>query len=133
MPADLLPLAHEFAPDLLVCEQAELAGPIAAALLGVPDASRAFGPLLPQHRVAREGEALAEVWREHGLEPRPHAGTYDHLYVEQQAHERERRGDRGGVGGRGQHGRRDDREPEADAGLDRPGDHEGRHCGQQAG
>jgi MGT family glycosyltransferase len=32
--------------------------------------------------VARAGDAVAELWREHGLEPRPFAGTYDHLYLD---------------------------------------------------
>jgi UDP:flavonoid glycosyltransferase YjiC (YdhE family) len=82
MLADLMPIAEGWRPDLLVCEQAELAGPVAAARLGVPNVTHAFGRLLPASRVARGGEAMADVWRAHGLEPRPYAGTYDHLYVD---------------------------------------------------
>jgi UDP:flavonoid glycosyltransferase YjiC (YdhE family) len=79
---DLLPVVEAQDPQLLVCDQAELAGPIAAARAGVPNVTHAFGRLLPAARVARGGEAMAELWRTHGLEPRPYAGTYDHLYLD---------------------------------------------------
>ena len=82
MLADLMPIADEWRPHLLVCEQGELAGPVAAARLGVPNVTHAFGRLLPTVRVARAGEAMADLWRAQGLEPRPFAGTYDHLYVD---------------------------------------------------
>jgi UDP:flavonoid glycosyltransferase YjiC (YdhE family) len=82
MLADLEPIVESWQADLLVCEQAELAGPIAAARHGVPNVSHAFGRLLPAARVARARESMADLWRAHGLEPRPYAGTYDHLYVD---------------------------------------------------
>jgi UDP:flavonoid glycosyltransferase YjiC (YdhE family) len=44
---DLLPLAHEWSPSVMVCEQAELAGPIVAATLGIPNVTHAFGHPLP--------------------------------------------------------------------------------------
>ena len=79
---DLLPIARGWKPSLLVCEQAELAGPIVAALLGVPNVTHAFGSLLPERRVAGAGEQMAALWEANGLEPRPYAGTYDHLYLD---------------------------------------------------
>ena len=82
MLADLMPIAAEWRPHLLVCEQGELAGPVVAARSGVPNVTHAFGRLLPAVRLANAGEAMAGVWRAHGLEPRPFAGTYDHLYVD---------------------------------------------------
>ena len=82
MLADLLPVAREWQPSLLVCDQAELAGPIVAAVLGVPNVTHSFGSLLPEVRLARAAEAMAPLWEEHGLDPRPHAGTYDHLYLD---------------------------------------------------
>src|SRR3954471_6629633 len=81
MLADLMPIVESWQPQLLVCEQAELAGPIAAARHGIPNATHAFGRLLPATRLDRARESMAELWRSHGLEPRPYAGTYDHLYV----------------------------------------------------
>jgi UDP:flavonoid glycosyltransferase YjiC (YdhE family) len=79
---DLLPIARDRQPSLLVCDQAELAGPIAAAALGIPNATHSFGSLLPPHRLADAGKELAPLWQAHGLEPRPFAGAYDHLYLD---------------------------------------------------
>lgn len=79
---DLLPIAREWQPSLLVHEQAELAAPIAAAALGVPNVVHAFGSLLPKERVATAGEFVAPLWEAHGLKPRAFAGAYDHLYVD---------------------------------------------------
>ena len=82
MLADLLPIVEEWQPQLLVCDQAELAGPIAAARHGIPNVTHSFGRLLPAARVARARDSMASSWRAHGLEPPPYAGTYDHLYVD---------------------------------------------------
>jgi len=82
MLADLLPIAREVQPTLVVCDQAELAGPIAAAVLGVPNVTHSFGGLLPSWRVEAAGQATAPLWAAHRLAPRPFAGTYDHLYLD---------------------------------------------------
>jgi UDP:flavonoid glycosyltransferase YjiC (YdhE family) len=82
MLADLMPIVESWQPHLLVCEQAELAGPIAAARHDVPNVTHAFGRLLPGARVARARESMAELWHAHGLEPRPYGGTYEHLYLD---------------------------------------------------
>jgi UDP:flavonoid glycosyltransferase YjiC (YdhE family) len=79
---DLLPVATRWKPSVLIADQAELAAPIAAAALGVPNLTHSFGSLLPSHRLESAGEALAPLWRAHGLEPRPYAGTYEHLYLD---------------------------------------------------
>ena len=79
---DLLPVVEAYEPALLVCDQAELAGPIAAARAGVPNVTHGFGHPLPADRVARAGDEMAELWEANGLEPRPYAGTYDHLYLD---------------------------------------------------
>jgi UDP:flavonoid glycosyltransferase YjiC (YdhE family) len=82
MLADLMPIVRSWQPHVLVCEQAELAGPIAAARHDIPNVTHAFGRLLPAARVARARETMAELWRAHGLETRPYGGTYEHLYVD---------------------------------------------------
>lgn len=82
MLADLLPIARTWKPSLIVSDQAELAAPIVAASLGVPSVTHSFGHLLPATRLAAAGEVVAPLWEEHGLEPRPFAGCYDHLYVD---------------------------------------------------
>src|SRR4051794_8698759 len=79
---DLLPIVAGWQPHLVVSEQGELAGPIAAARHELPNVTHAFGRLLPEARVARARGAMAGLWRAHGLEPRPYGGTYDHPYVD---------------------------------------------------
>jgi UDP:flavonoid glycosyltransferase YjiC (YdhE family) len=79
---DLLPLAREWSPSLMVCEQAELAGPIVAAALGIPNVTHGFGHPLPAVRVDRAGEAMQPLWEGHGLPVPPFAGTYQHPYVD---------------------------------------------------
>ena len=80
--ADLLPIVRSWQPELVVNDAAELAGPIAAAAIGVPHVTHAFGALLPEVRVRRGGEEVAPLWRREGLEPRPYGGLYDHLYID---------------------------------------------------
>jgi hypothetical protein len=80
--ADLLPIVRSWRPELVVNDAAELAAPIAAATIGVPHVTQAFGALLPEVRVRRAGEEVAPLWRAQGLEPRPYGGLYDHLYLD---------------------------------------------------
>src|SRR5215213_4997733 len=79
---DLVPVAREWSPSLMVCEQAELAGPIVAAALGIPSVTHGFGHPLPAARVARAGDAMQPLWEARGLTAPPFAGTYQHLYVD---------------------------------------------------
>ncbi|MGH2839668.1 MAG: glycosyltransferase [Solirubrobacteraceae bacterium] len=80
--ADLLAVVRSWRPALVVNDAAEFAGPIAAAAIGVPHVTHAFGALLPEVRVRRAGEEVAPLWRAQGLAPRPYGGVYDHLYVD---------------------------------------------------
>ncbi|MGC1511498.1 MAG: glycosyltransferase [Acidimicrobiales bacterium] len=82
MLADLQALVGEWTPDLVVHDAAELAGPIVAAGLDVPNLSHAFGALLPAARVAAAGVEVGHLWSDSGLDPRPHGGLYDHLYID---------------------------------------------------
>lgn len=79
---DLLPVIDGWQPALIVNDASELAAPLAAQLRRVPHATHAFGALLPERRVAAAAEAVAPLWRTHGLEPRPYAGSYDHMYLD---------------------------------------------------
>ena len=79
---DLAPVAEDWAPDVLVCDAAELAGPIVARQLGVPNVTHSFGALLPATRVAAAAAAVEPLWLARGLEPRPYGGCYDHLYLD---------------------------------------------------
>lgn len=79
---DLLAIVSSWQPELVVNDAAELASPIAAAAIGVPHVTHAFGALLPEARVRRAADDVAWLWRAQGLEPRPYAGLYDHLYLD---------------------------------------------------
>jgi UDP:flavonoid glycosyltransferase YjiC (YdhE family) len=79
---DLLPLARDWSPSVMVCEQAELAGPIVAAALGIPNVTHGFGHPLPAARVARAQDALEPLWQAQDLTAPPFAGTYEHVYVD---------------------------------------------------
>jgi UDP:flavonoid glycosyltransferase YjiC (YdhE family) len=78
----LAPLAQEWRPDLVVTDAGEFAGHIVAAELGIPSVTKGFGPLLPERRVAAAGDEVAHLWRSRGLDPRPHGGAYEHLYLD---------------------------------------------------
>jgi len=82
MLSDLLPIATEFRPDLIVGDAMEFASPIVAAKLSVRNLTHSFGPLLPASRVAATAELVAPLWEQHGLQARPFGGIYDHLYLD---------------------------------------------------
>ena len=81
MLTDLLPAARAWQPDLVVAEQAEFAGPLVAAVLGVPNVCHGFGSVTPASRVAAASERVAHLWAEQGQEPKPYGGCYENLYV----------------------------------------------------
>lgn len=82
MLADLLPAAKEWGPAVIVSDAAEFAGPIVAAVLGVPCVTHSFGALLPAVRVEAAADAVAPLWEAEGLTPPPYAGRYQHLYLD---------------------------------------------------
>ena len=79
---DLLPLATQWAPDLLVHEQGELAGPLVAAILGIPSATHSFGGATPAEILAEATGHVAPLWDEHGLAIPPYAGCFQSLYID---------------------------------------------------
>ncbi len=82
MAADLLPLARDWRPDLLVHEHGELASPLVGAVLGVPSLTHAFGGAIPAPFLAEAGERLTSMWAAHGLEVPPYAGCFESLYLD---------------------------------------------------
>lgn len=79
---DLIDVTRAWAPDLVVHEVAEFAGPIVAAAMGVPSVCHSYGPLTPRHRVARAGEEVAPLWASMGLDAPPYGGSYEWLYLD---------------------------------------------------
>lgn len=75
-------LATRWQPHVVVHEAAELAAPVAAAVLDQPHVTHGFGLLVPPHRVALAAAEVAHLWDAVGLERRPYGGCYDHLYID---------------------------------------------------
>ena len=80
--AELLGVAAEWAPDLIVHEPCELAAPIVAAALGVPSAQHAFGRLVPIECFERADPEIHALWASQGLAPEPLCGAFRGAYVD---------------------------------------------------
>ena len=82
MARDLLPLARDWRPDLLVHEHGELASPVVGAVLDVPSTTHAFGGAVPAEILEAAAREVAPVWADHGLDPPPYAGCFTSLYLD---------------------------------------------------
>jgi UDP:flavonoid glycosyltransferase YjiC (YdhE family) len=82
MVGDLLPLAAEWRPELLVHEHAELAAPLVAAVRGVPSVTHSFGTAVPVSILDDTRERLAGLWADHGLEVPAYAGCFRSGYLD---------------------------------------------------
>lgn len=82
MVADLLPLAQQWRPEVLVHEQGELAAPLVGAVLGIPVVTHSFGGAIPPAFVAEAGERLAPLWAQHGQPVLPYAGCFASLFLD---------------------------------------------------
>ena len=82
MVADLLPLARDWSPDLLVHEVAELASPLVGAALDIPSVTHSFGGAVPSQSLIEAGDLLSEVWAGYGLDIPPCAGSFTSTYLD---------------------------------------------------
>jgi UDP:flavonoid glycosyltransferase YjiC (YdhE family) len=82
MAEDLIPLAREWNPGLLVHEHAELAAPLVAALCSVPSVTHSFGTAVPVGILDETRQRLAGLWQAHGLEVPPYAGCFRDGYLD---------------------------------------------------
>lgn len=82
MLADLLPIARNWAPDLLLHEQGEFAAPLVGAILGLPHVVHSFGSPAPAQTVSDAAEQMAPLWADHGQLLPPYAGCYLNLYLD---------------------------------------------------
>ena len=80
--ADLVPLVHEWKPDLLVHDETEFAGPIAAAVGGVPWADQSVGIMRPRAMARLAGETLQPLAQQYGVDVGPDGGLYRYLYID---------------------------------------------------
>ncbi len=82
MAQDLVPLVRDWGPDLLVHESAELAAPLAGAVCSVPSVTHSFGTAVPVPILDETRQRLAGLWRAHGLEVPPYAGSFAAGYLD---------------------------------------------------
>lgn len=82
MSAQLLPLASDWRPDLVVHEAAELAAPLVGAVLGVPTVTHSFGTAVPPAFLDDAADRLAGLWSEHAQVQPPYAGCFSAGYLD---------------------------------------------------
>ncbi|HEV2759285.1 MAG TPA: glycosyltransferase [Acidimicrobiales bacterium] len=80
--ADLVPLVDSWKPDLLIHDETEFAGPIAAAMAGIPWADQSVGILRPRSMARLAGETLAPLAERYGVDVGPFGGMYRYLYID---------------------------------------------------
>jgi len=80
--ADLVPLVEEWGPDLLVHDETEFAGPVAAAAAGIPWADQSVGILRPLAMTRLAGETLAPLCERYGADVGLFGGMFRYLYLD---------------------------------------------------
>ncbi|HEV2766579.1 MAG TPA: glycosyltransferase [Acidimicrobiales bacterium] len=80
--ADLVPIVADWRPDVVVHDETELAGPVAAAVAGIPWADHSMGILRPLQMLRLAGNTLAPTAREWGVDVGPCAGLFRYLYLD---------------------------------------------------
>lgn len=82
MVADLLPVATQWQPELMVHEHGELASPLVGAVLGTPSLTHSFGGAIPAAILTSAAERVAPLWAAHDQQPAAYAGCFTSLYLD---------------------------------------------------
>lgn len=80
--ADLVPLAREWEPDVVVHEETEFAGPVAAAAVGVPYADHSVGFVRPLSMARLARETIDPLWRRWDVDLGDLGGLFAYLYYD---------------------------------------------------
>ena len=72
----LIEIGRSWRPDALIHESGDLAAPLVASMLDLPSVNHSFGPMVPLGVLEAAASAIAPLWREHGVEPQPYAGSF---------------------------------------------------------
>lgn len=80
--ADLVPVVRRWKPDVLVHGEAELGGPVAAEVAGIPYAAQSVGILRPLGMARLAAELLAPLCDEWGVDVEPFGGLFRYLYLD---------------------------------------------------
>lgn len=79
---DLMPVVESWKPDVVVHDETEFGGPVAAAVIGIPYADHSVGILRPLHMARLARTALTPLWAEHGVDLGEYGGLFRHLYLD---------------------------------------------------
>jgi UDP:flavonoid glycosyltransferase YjiC (YdhE family) len=82
MADDVVSIGRETQPDLVLAETYALAGPVAAAVLGVPLVHHLIGPLVPHEVMELVNDAVTPLWRSFGLESPRWGGVYSGVTIQ---------------------------------------------------
>jgi UDP:flavonoid glycosyltransferase YjiC (YdhE family) len=82
MAEDLLPVARDWDPDVMIHEPAELAAPLVAAAVAVPTVTHAYGTAVPRRFLAAAAVRLRPLWAAHGVSTPPLAAMLRATYAD---------------------------------------------------
>lgn len=80
--ADLVPILREWRPDVLVHDETDFGGPVAAAVAGVPYADHSVAIFRPLEAARMARETILGLWREWGVDLGPFGGLFKYLYLD---------------------------------------------------
>ncbi len=80
--ADLAAILDDWRPDLIVHDETDFGGPLAAAAADLPYAGHSVGILRPLAMARLAGETLAPLARQSGVEPDSFGGLFRYLYLD---------------------------------------------------
>jgi UDP:flavonoid glycosyltransferase YjiC (YdhE family) len=78
----LVEIVRRWGPDLVLHDETEFAGPVAAGVAGVPWADQSVGILRPLGMARLATEMLQPVWGRWGVDLGPHGGMFSYLYLD---------------------------------------------------
>jgi UDP:flavonoid glycosyltransferase YjiC (YdhE family) len=79
---ELVAIVRRFGPDVVLHDETEFAGPVAAAAAGVPWADQSVGILRPLGMARLAAQVLEPVWRRWGVDLGPYGGMFAYLYLD---------------------------------------------------
>jgi UDP:flavonoid glycosyltransferase YjiC (YdhE family) len=79
---DVVAIGRDVGPDVVLFESYALAGPLVAAVLGVPGVHHLISPMLLHEVTALADDAVAPVWRSFDRTSPGYAGLYEGITVE---------------------------------------------------
>jgi hypothetical protein len=79
---DVIACGTELEPDLVLFEPYAFAGPLAAAVLGVPGVQHLINPMMPHDVMELANDSVSSLWRSFGHDAPGYAGVYSGSTIE---------------------------------------------------